>query len=376
MADLQPSPQHHFTFGLPTSRDLTQLPIEPWDFVHGLAEIGAWGVAIHDDELVPPTARPQERESLLGKFRAALDNTGIVVSLVATDLSRHPAFTDGAFTSASRYVRRCAIQKALRALDLGMELGAPIHVFSGAHEGAAASATRALTDPLDRYREAINFLCGYARDQGYPVTFALVPDASGPRGDALLPTIGQVLVFIETLDHPDMVGLSARPTLEPMVGQGEYSGVTHAIWSGRLARIDLNAAQIGSQLGFGSAGLKDAFLLVKILEESDYVGPRHFGACPHRGEYARGIWDFATGCMRTYLALTAKVRRFGDDPDIQEALADAGALDLAEPTVGPYNRELAQKLASETFDPDTLAAAEYHHERLDQLITDLLLGLR
>lgn len=385
MTYLQPSPQHRFTFGLPTSTNrgfypthdsTTPLPIEPWDFVHGLAEIGAWGVAINDDELVPPTATPQERESLLGKFRAALDNTGVVVSTVATDLYRHRAFTDGAFTSADGDVRRCAIRKALRALDLGMEFGAPVHVLSGANEEAAATVTRVPTDTLDRYREAINFLCGYVRDQGYAVTFALMPGASGPHGDALLPTIGHALAFIETLDRPDMVGLSPRATPESMAGQNVYRDVAHAMRSGRLAQIELDPGAIGYGTGSGSAGLKDAFFLVKSLEESAYTGARHFGARPCHGEHTRGVWDVAAGCMRTYLALAAKARRFADDPDIQEALADAGALELAEPTVGPYSREDAQGLAAETFDPDTLAERGYHHERLDQLITDLLLGLR
>ncbi len=383
MPDLQPSPQHRFTFGLPTSTypgpgpaSEPRLPIEPWDFVHGLVEIGAWGVAIYDDELVPPGATPQERDSLLGKFAAALDNTGVVVSMVATDLSRHPVFAGGAFTSADGDVRRCAIQKALRALDMGMELGAAIHTFSGAHEGSAATVARAPTDILDRYREAINFLCAYVRDQGYPVTLALVPGAGELRGNTVLPTIGHALAFIETLDHPEMVGLSPRAVPESGNGLSTYRGVAHAIWSGKLAHIDLGAAQLDLDQGFGSVGLMDAFLLVKTLEESDYTGPRHFGIRPRGGEYTSHIWDLAAGYMRRYLALAAKVQRFADDPDIQQALADAGALELAEPTVGPYSREYVETLASQTFDQDLLAEGRYHHERLDQLITDLVLGLR
>lgn len=383
MPNLQPSPQHRFSFGLPTSTYRRshparepRPPIEPWDFVHGLAEIGAWGVAVHDDQLVPPGATPQERESILGKFGAALDNTGVVVSMVATDLSRHHVFTGGAFTAADGDVRRCAIQKALRALDIGLELGAAIHTFNGAHEGSAATAARVPTDTLDRYREAINFLCGYVRDQDYPVTLALVPGADDPRGNTLFPTIGHALAFIETLDHPEMVGLSPRATPESGNGLSTYRGVAHAIWSGRLAHIDLSAAQLDLDLGFGSVGLMDAFFLVKTLEESDYTGPRHFGTRPHRGEYTRDVWDLAAGCMRTYLALATKVQRFADDPDIQEALAEAGALELAEPTVGPYSREDVETLAGQTFDQDLLAEGRYHHERLDQLITDLVLGLR
>lgn len=373
MTDLHTSPEHRFSFGLPPSpgpdptRDSAPLLIEPWDFVHGLAEIGAWGVAIHDDELFPPGATPQERHSVLGKFQAALDNTGVAVSMFATDLSRHPAFAGGAFTAPDGDVRRCALQKSLRAVELGAELGAPIHVLNAAHEGIAATAAGTPTDALDRYREAINFLCGRVRDQDYPITLALAPGAGEPTGNTVLPTIGHALAFIEMLDHPDMVGLLPTATLES--SQSTYRGVAQAIWSGRLAAIDLNATQ-------GSAGLKDMFFLVKILEESGYLGPRHFGPRPYRGEYGGDVWDFAAGCMRTYSALAAKVRRFADDPDIQAAVAEAGVRELSESAVGRYSTAEAQQLAGRNFDLDALVENGHQHDRLDRLITDLLLGLR
>lgn len=383
MTDLQPSPQHRFTFGLPTSTyqtegfyEVAHGPIEPWEFVQLLGEIGAWGVAIHDDELAPPTATRQERESLVSKFRTALDSSGMVVSTVTTAIPRHHVFENGAYTSADRDVRRFAVQKAMRALDLGMDVGAAIHVFGGAHEGVSTTATRTLTDALDRYREAINFLCEYARDQSYSVRFTLVPSASARHDETLLPTSGHVLAFIETLDHPEMVWLSSGPHVDSAPSHNSFSDVVHAIWSGKLAHVELNAAPIDVDCGFGSAGLKDAFFLVKTLEEAGFKGPRHFGARPHHGDDMQEMSDFATGCMRTYLALAAKARRFAVDRDIQEAMADAGALELAERTIELYSRDVAEKLAIETSDPDTLLEHGYHHERLDRLVTDLLLGLR
>ena len=387
MSTLQPGPEHKFAFGLWTighpGRDpfgeVVRPPIEPWEFVHRLGDLGGWGVSFHDDDLVPPEANAAERDHIIDRFRKALDSTGMVVSMATTNLFWHPVFKDGAFTASDPDVRRYAIQKTMRAIDLGAELGAPTHVFWGGREGAEAVAAKPPLDALARYREAIDFLCGYVRDRGYPTRFALEPKPNEPRGDTFLPTVGHALAFIGTLDHPEMVGLNPEVAHETMAGLSVYHGVAQAIDAGKLFHIDLNAQQIGrydQDLRFGSEGIKDAFFLVKLLEESGYDGPRHFDARPYRVEDTEGAWEFARGCMRTYLALAAKAERFADDPAIQDALVDCGATALADASVGAFTPDAAQLLADEVFDLEVLAKQGYRNEHLDQLVTELILGLR
>jgi xylose isomerase len=387
MNTLHPEPHHKFSFGLWTVGhpghdpfgEAVRPPIEPGEFVSRLADLGGWGVSLHDDDLVPPSASAIERRDVVARFRRALDSTGIVVSMATTNLFRHPVFKDGAFTASDREVRRYAIQKAMRAIDLGAELGARTHVFWGGREGAEAVAAKPPLDALARYREALDFLCGYVRDRGYQTRFALEPKPNEPRGDAFLPTVGHALAFIATLDQPEMVGLNPEVAHETMAGLSVYHGVAQAIDAGKLFHIDLNAQQIGrydQDLRFGSEGLKEAFFLVKLLEETGYDGPRHFDARPYRVEDTEGAWDFARGCMRTYLALAAKARRFADDPEIQDALAECGATALAEATVGRYTAAAAADLNTASFDPEVLAKQGYRNEHLDQLVVDLIMGLR
>lgn len=245
MIALHPYPEHKFAFGLWTVGnpgrdpfgDVTRPPIEPWDFVYRLADLGGWGISFHDDDLVPPGATAQDRATIVDRFRKALEDTGVVVSMATTNLFWHPAFKDGAFTAADRDVRRYAIQKTMRAIDLGAELGADIHVFWGGREGAEAVAAKPPADALDRYREALNFQCGYVRDEGYPTRFALEPKPNEPRGDTFLPTVGHALAFIETLDHPDMVGVNPEFAHEKMAGLSVYHGVAQAIWAGKLFHV-------------------------------------------------------------------------------------------------------------------------------------------
>lgn len=387
MSDLTPRPEHKFSFGLWTvghpGRDpfgeVTRPPIEPWDIVYSLADQGVWGVSFHDDDLIPPGSTPGEREGVLKKFRKALDDTGLVVSMATTNLFWNPVFKEGAFTANDPEIRRYAIQKTMRSIDLGAELGAPTQVFWGGREGVEAVAAKPPRDAFDRYQEAFNFLCEYVKDRGYPTRFALEPKPNEPRGDTFLPTIGHMLAFIESLDHPEMVGLNPEVAHEKMVGLNFYHGVAQAIWAGKLFHIDLNAQQVGrydQDLRFGSEGVKDAFFLVKLLEDSGYAGPRHFDARPYRVEQDEGIWEFAAGCMRTYLALADKAHRFDDDQEIQEALAQAGVPGLATETLGAYTPELAQELLASEFDTEALANRGYHNDKLDQLVIDLILGLR
>jgi xylose isomerase len=387
MSALDPRPEHKFAFGLWTIGhpgrdpfgDSVRPPIEPYEFVYQLSDLGVWGVSFHDDDLIPPDSTAMERHDIRDRFAKALESTGMVASMATTNLFWNPAFKDGAFTSSDIDVRRFAIQKTMRAIDLGVELGAGIHVFWGGREGVESAAAKPPIDALDRYREAINFLCGYVMDQGYEIRFALEPKPNDPRGDAFLPTVGHALAFIETLDHPEMVGVNPEVAHETMAGLSFYQAVAQAIWSGKLFHIDLNAQRIGrhdQDLRFGSEGIKEAFFLIKLLEESRYDGPRHFDARPSRVEDAAGIWDFASGCMRTYLALAQKARRFADDYEIQDALKEAGVDDLKELTVGSYSSAKAGELMATTFDPDTLTPRGYRNERLDQLVVDLILGLR
>ena len=384
---LTPTRTDKFSFGLWTvgnsGRDpfgeATRARLDPNDSVRRLAELGAFGVSMHDNDLVPFDATPADRDAIVARFRKTLAETGMVVSMATTNLFGHPVFKDGAFTSNDRAVRRYAIAKTMRAIDLGAELGAPTYVFWGGREGVEAMAAKRPADALDRYREAIDFLCDYVLDRKYPMRFAIEPKPNEPRGDAFLPTIGHALAFIGALEHPEMVGLNPETAHETMSGLSFYHAVAQTLWHGKLFHIDLNGQKIGrydQDLRFGSEGLKEAFFLVMLLEESGYAGPRHFDAHAYRGEDADGVWDFAAGCMRTYLLLREKATAFAADKEIQAALAESSVAELAEPTVGAYSPEAAAALRAAPGDPNALAIRGYHNEHLDQLVMELLMGAR
>ena len=386
MVDLIPKPEHKFAFGMWTIGNLGRDPfgeatrpmIPAGDFVRGLADIGAWGVSFHDDDLMTFGAPAAQRREELDAFKKALDQTGIVCSMATTNLFWHPVFKDGAFTSNDKAVRRFAIQKTLRNLDVAAELGAPTYVLWGGREGVESAASKTPSDALDRYREAMDYLCGYVKDKGYSIRFAIEPKPNEPRGDTFLPTIGHAMAFIQTLEHSEMVGLNPEVAHETMAGLSFYQGVAQALWQGKLFHIDLNDQKIGrydQDLRFGSEGIKDDFFLVRLLETSGYDGPKHFDARPYRNEWGDGIWDFARGCMRTYLALAEKAREFDQDPRVAKASAAASVHELAEPSVGPYSTGSAAQLLAESFDPDALARRSYGNEALDQLVIDRILGL-
>lgn len=388
MTDLTPTPADRFTFGLWTvgnpGRDPfgheTRTPPTPVESVHRLAALGAHGVNFHDDDLVPPGATAAERDAIVKAFRSALDDTGLRVPMATVNLFSKPIFKEGAFTANDPDVRRAAVAKALDAIDLGVELGATTFVLWGGREGVEADAAKNIGHALDRYAEAVNLCCAYVNDRGYALRFALEPKPNEPRGDILLPTVGHALAFINELDWPDMVGLNPEFAHETMSGLSFHQGVAQALWHGKLFHIDLNAQRIGKydqDFRFGSEGIRDAFYLVKLLEESDYTGPLHFDAHAYRTEDADGVWDFAAGCMRTYLILKDKVARFHTDPEIQDALVVAQAARLAEPTSPDgADRDAIEALRRAPRDEAALAAQGYGHERLDQLVTELLLGVR
>jgi xylose isomerase len=383
--DLTPRPEHRFTFGLWTvgnpGRDPfgepTRPPLDPVVSVERLAELGAYGVSLHDNDLIPYGTSAAERDHIVARFTEALRRTGMRVTMATTNLFTHPAFKDGAFTSNDRAVRRAAIAKAMRGIDLGAELGAQVYVFWGGREGAESAASKRVGDALERYREAINFLSGYVRDQEYSIRFAIEPKPNEPRGDIFLPTVGHALHFISTLDHPEMVGVNPEVAHETMAGLSFVHAVSHALWAGKLFHIDLNGQRIGrydQDYRFGAEDLKEAFLLVHLLETSGYDGVRHFDAHAYRSEDPDGVWEFASGCMRTYLALAVKSRQFLASEAIRAAREAARVDELAEPSVGAYSQASASALLGENPDLDALARHGYAVERLDQLVVELLLG--
>ena len=383
-----PRPEHHFTFGLWTvgnqGRDPfgheVRAPLDPVESVEHLAELGAYGVNFHDNDLVPHGSTAAERESILKRFRRALDDTGLRVPMATTNLFSLPVFKAGAFTANDPAVRRYALQKTFESIELGASLGAEVYVMWGGREGVEAESATDVRLALDRYAEAVDLCCSFVREQGYQIRFALEPKPNEPRGDMFLPTVGHALAFIGELEWPDMVGLNPEFAHETMSGLNFTHAVAQTLWHGKLFHIDLNAQRIGKydqDFRFGSEGIRDAFHLVKLLEDSGWDGMRHFDAHPYRTESAEGVWDFARGCMRTYLILAEKVARFHEDAEIAEALATTRVAQLAEPTSpdGSSPDALAA-IRSERFDTDALGQQGYGHERLDQLVTELLLGVR
>jgi len=384
----QPKPEHKFTFGLwtvgSTGRDPfgtpVREPLSPVDLVHLLAEVGAYGVNFHDNDLVPFEATLAERDQIVRDFKKVLAATGLVVPMATTNLFSHPVFKDGAFTANDPKVRKFALQKTMRAIDLGIELGAKIYVFWGGREGVESDATKDPALGLKRFREALNFLSEYVIDQGYDLKFALEAKPNEPRGDLFLPTTGAMLGFIATLDHPEMVGVNPEVAHEHMAGLNFLHAVAQAWEAGKLFHIDLNDqnyVRFDQDWRFGSQNLKQSFFLVKFLEDVGYPGSRHFDAHAYRTEDYQGVKDFARGCMRTYLILKEKAARFKADVEIQALLAEINAEDPAMAAFdGKYGHEKAQTLKAYTFDPTALATRGMHYERLDQLTVDLLLGIR
>jgi len=382
-----PRPEHRFSFGLWTVGwqgrdpfgDATRPPLDPVRAVHKLAELGAWGVSFHDDDLVPFGSDDVTRRAIVEQFAKALEQTGLVVPMATTNLFTHPVFKDGAFTANDRDIRRYAIAKVLRNIDLAAELGASTYVLWGGREGSESPATKDVRAALDRYREALDLLCGYVIDKGYGLRFALEPKPNEPRGDILLPTIGHALAFITELAHPDMVGLNPEVGHEQMAGLSFVHGVAQALWHGKLFHIDLNGQngpRYDQDFRFGNGDVKTAFLLVDLLESasSAYDGPRHFDFKPPRTEDDDGVWASAAGCMRNYLILAEKARRFRADPDVAAALAATRADQLTQATLG--DGETLDDLRAEEFDVEAAASRGMGYEQLDQLALEHLFGSR
>ena len=382
----QPRLEDRFTFGLWTVGNRGRDPfgeavrpaLSPVRIVEKLAALGAYGVNLHDNDLIPIGAAPARRDRMVREFKQALDDHNMKVPMATTNLFYHPIFKDGAFTANDQAVRKYAMRKTMDAIDLGHELGAGVYVFWGGREGTEVDACRDPRDAIKRFRECLNFLCEYVVDNGYGMRFALEAKPNEPRGDIYLPTTGSMLAFIETLEHPEMVGVNPEYAHETMPGLNFHHTVAQALECGKLFHIDLNGQKPGKydqDLRFGSEDQKGCFFLVKLLEDSGWDGPRHFDAHAYRTEDEEGVWDFARGCMRTYNILKEKARRFNADPEIQGILAGIRATDGAD-WLGSYSRERAERLRSDSIDIEQHALRGLHYEKLDQLTTELLLGIR
>ncbi|WP_028925351.1 xylose isomerase [Pseudonocardia acaciae] len=391
-----PTREDRFSFGLWTVGwqardpfgDATRPARDPVESVHRLAELGAYGVSFHDDDLIPFGSADPVRDGHIKRFRAALDETGLVVPMVTTNLFTHPVFKDGAFTSNDRDIRRFALRKTLRNLDLAAELGASTYVFWGGREGSEVDAGKDVAAALDRYREALDLLAQYVLDRGLGLRFALEPKPNEPRGDILLPTIGHALAFISTLEHAEMVGVNPEVGHEQMSNLNYVHGVAQALWQGKLFHIDLNGQhgpKFDQDLVFGHGDLLGAFFLVDLLEHGPpsggpgYQGPRHFDYKPMRTEDSAGVWASAAANMRTYLLLRQRARAFRADPEVAEALAASRVGELAMPTLAPgesHRELLADRGAFEEFDVEAAATRGYGYAHLDQLAVEHALGAR
>jgi len=385
--DYAPQPEDKFTFGLWTVGNPGADPfgsavrpdLTPVELVHLLADVGAYGVNFHDNDLVPIDASASERDKIVSDFKKALDDTGLVVPMATTNLFSDPAFRDGAFTANDAKVRNYAIHKTMHAIDLGVELGAETYVFWGGREGVETDVAKNPLDGYKRMREAFNYLCEYVKDQGYDLKFALEAKPNEPRGDIYMPTTAALLAFIYSLDHPDMVGLNPEVAHETMAGLNFMHAVAQAWDADKLFHIDLNDQVIGrydQDFRFASNSYKQAFFLVKFLEDVGYDGSLHFDAHAYRTEDVEGVKDFARGCMRSYLILKEKAEKFNADADIQALIQEINQIDSAEEAPAPYTTEAAQALHAREFDRKELAKRGNKYELLDQLTFDLLMGVR
>lgn len=383
----QPKPEHKFSFGLWTLGNRGRDPfgdfvrpiMPPAQIVSVLAEIGAWGVNLHDNDLVPIDASAAERDQIVLVFKKACHDSGIVVPMVTVSLFFHPIFRDGAFTANDPEVRAYAIQKTMHAMDLGVELGAKIFVLWGGREGVETDACRRADEAIKHLREAVNYLCEYNIAQKYGYRFALEAKPNEPRADIYMATTGHYLGFIPTLDHPEMVGVNPEVAHEQMAGLNFMHGVAQAWDAGKLFHIDLNDQMPGrfdQDLRFGSANPKAAFWLVKFLEDVGYEGPRHFDAHAYRTENCAGVKDFARGCMKTYLILKEKAARWNADREIQGILKEISASSSPLPATGSFSKAGSAALHAHGFDKDAILKKRLPYELLDQLTIDILLGIR
>jgi xylose isomerase len=382
-----PRPEHKFTFGLWTVGnrgrdpfgDAVRPPLPPVEAVRMLADVGAYGTCLHDNDLVPIDASPSERDQIVGQFKSACEESGLKVPMATVNLFYDAVFRDGAFTANDPQVRAYSLQKTMRAMDLGAELGAKIFVLWGGREGVETDACRRADEAVKRLREALNYLCEYSKDQGYDYRFALEAKPNEPRADIYMPTTGAYLALISTLDYPEMVGVNPEVAHEHMAGLNMTHAVAQAWEAGKLFHIDLNdqiPGRYDQDLRFGSANPKTAFWLVKFLEDVGYEGPRAFDAHAYRTEDYEGVKEFAKGCMRTYLILKEKAAQWNADAEIKAILAEIAEQNEGAASFAKYEKGNAATLLERSFDRGSIAAKGLQYERLDQLTMDILFGVR
>ena len=384
-----PSREDHFSFGIWTVGwqgvdvfgGAVRPPMPADRAVRKLAELGAYGVNFHDNDVFDFDASPAEREQRISAFRKALEETGLVVTTATTNLFGHPMFKDGAFTANEREVRRFALAKVMRNLDLAAELGAKTYIFWGGREGAESGAAKDIQAALSRYAEGLDLLCEYVTEQGYDIRFAIEPKPNEPRGDILLPTLGHAIAFINGLEHPGMVGINPEIGHEEMAGLNYAHGISQALWHGKLFHIDLNGQhgpRFDQDLRFGAGNVRGAFwvvdAVVNAIEAGGYDGPIHFDFKPPRTENDEGVWVSAAACMRNYLILRDKVLRFRADPEVAEALAASRVAELSQPTMA--DGETWRDVRDVSIDIGAYAERGLGYERLDQLALEHLYGVR
>jgi len=391
-----PTREDKFSFGLWTvgwqARDLfgeaTRPVMAGVEAVHKLAEMGAYGITFHDDDLVPPGSTSAERDTIISEFKGALAETGMAVPMVTTNLFGDPVFKDGGFTSNDRSVRRYALRKVMRNMDLAAELGAEIYVFWGGREGSEVDFAKDVRAALDRYREGIDMLAQYSIDKGYGMRFAIEPKPNEPRGDILLPSIGHALAFINECEHADMIGINPETGHEQMASLNYTHGIAQALWAGKLFHIDLNGQKgprYDQDMVFGYGDLLQAFSTVDLLENGGpnggptYDGDRHFDYKPLRTESIEGVWESALANMELYLSLKERSQSFRADPEVQEALEASGVHALAEPTLNEgetYQDLLDDRSTFEDYDLEAGRTRGYGFARIQRLALEHLLGVR
>lgn len=386
MTDYTPQPSDKFSFGLwtvgwqgvdvfgPASRPA----LDPVESTYKLAELGAAAVTFHDDDLLPDEG---SREKTLARFTQALDETGVKVEMVTTNLFSHPVFKEGGLTANDRRVRRYAVSKVLRNIDLAASLGAETFVLWGGREGAEHGASKNVPAALDRMKESLDLFCQYVVDQGYTMRFALEPKPNEPRGDILLPTIGHAIAFINELEHPHLVGVNPEVGHEEMAGLNFAQGIAQALWHDKLFHVDLNGQhgpRFDQDLRFGAGNLRGAFWTVDTLlgagSDKAYDGYLHFDYKPPRAEAVDGVWESARACMRNYLILRDKVQAFRADPEVAQALEAAQVTEVQQPTLAAG--ESLEDLRNASYDVDALGERSVAMEALDQLAMEHLLGVR